>query len=248
MSQGPLPHVLELTPLNPAFRSDPHAMFDRLRSECPVMRDEMAGLFLLTRYEDVRGVVTDLSLLRDPSRAEPGAFLTRRGLEETIEGFARQGKPSILNLDDPDQARIRPPLAQALYRRVAKFRPAVEEIVKTTMDAIEYPTCFDLMSAFAVPIPIDVIAAILGVDAIRPRFSVGAPMKLLRYLTALTVISALAFAADGAKEAKVADCCAKATKDGKACTHECCVAAAKDGKNCEKCGGAGMITKKADKK
>jgi hypothetical protein len=56
------------------------------------------------------------------------------------------------------------------------------------------------------------------------------------------------FAADAKVEAKVAGCCSKATKDGKACTHECCAAAAKDGQNCAKCGGSGALAKKEEKK
>lgn len=78
-------------------------------------------------------------------------------------------------------------------------------------------------------------------------------MKLNKTLTALVIGSLLAvgyaFAAETAKEAKSANCCVKAEKDGKACGHECCVAAAKEGKNCEKCGGSGKIeVKKADAK
>lgn len=70
-------------------------------------------------------------------------------------------------------------------------------------------------------------------------------MKFVKVLAAVAfavaLSASLAIAAD--KEAKktppgkLGGCCAKAAKDGKACTHECCVAAAKDGKNCEKCGG-----------
>jgi hypothetical protein len=60
--------------------------------------------------------------------------------------------------------------------------------------------------------------------------------------------ASFAFAADEKKEvSKQAGCCAKAEKDGKACTHECCVAAAKEGKNCEKCHGSGKMEKKAEK-
>ncbi len=79
-------------------------------------------------------------------------------------------------------------------------------------------------------------------------------MKLRNTLIALVAGSLLtlgtAFAADTKTDAaKVANCCAKAAKDGKACGHECCIAAAKDGKNCEKCGGSGKLeVKKADAK
>jgi cytochrome P450 len=162
------PHVLELTPLNPKFRDDPYAMLAALRANHPVMRDDMAGVFFLTRHEDVRGMLTDLTLWRDPVRAEPAAVLTKRILEQDVEGMPqREGPGSILMMDDPDHARIRTPLAQALYKRVARCRPLVEEVVAETLDKLEGRPAFDLMAEVSLPIPIDVIARILGVDNTR---------------------------------------------------------------------------------
>jgi len=163
-SDAPLPSLLELTPLNEAYRVDPHALLDDLRSRCPVYRDAMSGNLLISRYGDVRAIVSDLSLWRDPIRAEEGATLQRRQLESMDPNLPRTSVSSILTLDDPDHARIRRPLAQALYARVARFRPEVERIVGETLDAVEGEASFDLMDRFCVPIPIDVIAAILGVD------------------------------------------------------------------------------------
>ncbi len=168
-AQKPIPAatpVLALTPLNPLFREDPYPLLDALRDHHPVMRDEAAGVFLLTRHEDVRGVLTDLTLWRHPEKAEEAAVLTRRILEAP-EGADPQGNPSILLLDDPDHARVRNPLAQALYRRAARFRPEVERIVDEALDAVAGRPGFDLMAEFALPIPIDVIAAILGVEHSR---------------------------------------------------------------------------------
>jgi len=67
-------------------------------------------------------------------------------------------------LDDPDHARIRQPLAQALYARAARFRPEVERIVGEALGDLDTSGPFDLMSPFCVRIPIDVIGCILGVD------------------------------------------------------------------------------------
>jgi len=165
MDDAAPPSILQLTPLNPAFREDPHALLAPLRTHHPVMRDEMAGAFLLTRHEDVRGVLTDLTIGRDPINAEPAAHMARRVREEKVEGIVdRGGGMSILFLDDPDHARIRGPLAQALYKRVAAARHEVERVVQQTLDGLTGRPAFDLMSAFALPIPVDVIAAILGVD------------------------------------------------------------------------------------
>jgi cytochrome P450 len=158
------PHILDLTPLNPKFREDPHALLDPLRAAHPVLRDETAGAFFLTRYEDVRAMLTDLTLWRDPHRAEPAAALNRRLVEQAGDRSEGDGGMSILLMDDPDHARIREPLAQALYKRVARSRPEVERVVDAALDELARESGFDLMGRYAVRIPIDVIAAILGVD------------------------------------------------------------------------------------
>ena len=164
---APLPNLLQLTPMDPTYRADPHVVLDDLRARCPVHRDEMSGNFILSRYADVRAVVSDLDMLRDPINAEEGAILQRRSLDQVDPSLPRSHVSSILTLDDPDHARIRRPLAQALYARVARFKPEVERIISETLDALEDETTFDLMDRFCVPIPIDVIASILGVDRER---------------------------------------------------------------------------------
>ena len=171
MADDALPTIFQLTPLDAGFRADPHIALDDLRARCPVHRDTVSGSFILTRYGDVRGLLSDLTLWRDPVKAELGANLQRRFADGIPEGAARGETTSILLLDDPDHARIRRPLAQALYARVAKFRGEVERIVDEALDGLAGAETFDLMSGFCVPVPIDVIAAILGVDRERlPEF------------------------------------------------------------------------------
>ena len=166
-AEQPLPGLFQLTPFNPEFQADPHVVLDDLRARCPVHRDEQAGSFILTRYADVRPLVSDRTLWRDPFKAEEAAAIQRRFAEQDTGDRPRGETTSILMLDDPDHARIRQPLAQALYARVAKFRPEVERIVDETLDAIDASKPFDLMTRFCIPIPIDVIASILGVDHSR---------------------------------------------------------------------------------
>lgn len=161
-----LPGLLNLTPLNPEFRDDPHRLLSRLREQCPVRRDELAGTFMLSRFKDARAVLNDRTLWRAPDKAEPSATFSR--LLETFEEDPDTGErraTTILLMDDPDHGRVRGPFAQALYARAAKCRPQVEAIVDETMDALECG--FDVLNDFAIPIPIDVIGALLGVDRAR---------------------------------------------------------------------------------
>jgi cytochrome P450 len=167
MTDRPLPSLFELTPLNAAYRQDPQSLLDDLRTRCPAHRDAMSGSLLLSRYEDVRGVVNDREMWRDPLLAEEGATLQRSQIAGLDRSLPRTSTTSILMLDDPDHARIRQPLSQALYARVARCRAQVENIVDATLDGLPKDEPFDLMDRFCVPIPIDVIASILGVDPDR---------------------------------------------------------------------------------
>ena len=66
MTDAPLPSLFELTPMNPAYRADPHALLDDLRTRCPAHQDSSVGSVIFTRYEDVRAVVNDRDLWRRP--------------------------------------------------------------------------------------------------------------------------------------------------------------------------------------
>ena len=164
MASRPLPSMIDLTPLNEAYRANPHAMLDDLRARCPVHHDEASGNFILTRYADVRRLVADRTLWRNPRRAGEAAHMARQEVESHVDGFSSTETTSILHLDDPDHQRIRRPLNRAFYARIAGFRPSIERIVDETLDRIDPAAPFDLMATFCIPIPIDAIASILGVD------------------------------------------------------------------------------------
>jgi hypothetical protein len=159
-----LPQGAELTQLDPDFRRDAHPRLDRLRREAPVHWDPEFGHYFITDYAGVRSVLTDLTYLRDPDKADLEATHTRTSrarLGGSARGDARIG--GMAQLDDPDHARVRTPIARALNSRMVKARPIVEAVVAGRLAAMDRPE-LDLMSEYAVPIPSDVIALILGVD------------------------------------------------------------------------------------
>ena len=174
MAEEKLPGLLELTPLNPAFNENPHAMLDTLREKCPVYRDKGAGVFVMTKHADVRGVLSDTSMWRSPERAEEAAVVTRAILGSRPEGLnisEDEERSGILLMDEPDHMRIREPFAKALYKRVAKSKPKVQQVVKEWLDGIGDAKTFDAMDKFALRVPVDVIARLLGVDNARlPEF------------------------------------------------------------------------------
>ena len=161
MSDKPLPTDLELTALDPIFREHPHDRLDRLRIEDPVYLDAALERLFLTRFEDIRAVLADRSLSRDPRKAPDTP--RRRALrgDMPLEAF----QPSMLNLDDPDHKRLRGLVSQAFNQRsIDAWRPRIRAVAAGLLDTLADRHSFDVITEFAAPLPIVVIAEMLGVD------------------------------------------------------------------------------------
>lgn len=139
-----------------------------MREKCPVHRDQMFGAHFVSRYDDARSVLTDRTMWRTAERAEPeAAILTLPRAQEPEALLQEGGIRNIIFLENPDHARVRPPLQKALYARVAKCRGDVEAIVNKVLDGLDTSRPVDLIQQFAIPVPIMVVARLLGVDDSR---------------------------------------------------------------------------------
>lgn len=161
--------MIQVTAFDPEARADPYPRLKTLQTQAPVFQDEMAKSTVLTRYADVREMVNDRTLWRSPAMAEEGSAARRLAeLGDSIPNRnGRQRVNSILTLDDPDHKRIREPLTKALYARVAAKRADIEAVVGEVIAKVIGRDRFDLIAEVAIPIPITVIARVLGVDPDR---------------------------------------------------------------------------------
>lgn len=157
-----LPTGIALTALSLAFREDPHSILDRLRTEAPVHRDPQFDSVVLTRYADGRAVLADRTLAKDLRKANPGSPIRMAlGVDRTDRPWV----PSMLHQDDPDHKRIRGLVSQAFNQRaVDAFRPRLRQIAEGLLDAIGDADRFDVIAAYARPLPVIAIAEMLGVD------------------------------------------------------------------------------------
>ena len=155
-----LPTGLKLTALDESFRTDPYPILKNLRETAPVHVDPAPRRLIITRQEDVKSLLHDKKIHMDPRKALPGTYS-----QEVIAksaGFA--GTPDMLFLDDPDHHRLRS-LVSAPFRpkRVEAWREAIREVAESVLNSIEEPE-FELISRFAGPVPVVVIARMLGID------------------------------------------------------------------------------------
>ena len=157
--------ILDLTAANPATREDPYPRLSELRVQCPLHRDEAGGAWLVARMADARAIFADNSHAKNPDRAEPAAHAIRRRRNTVPDGlaFPDDQRASMLELDGEEHARVRNPLVQALYARIAAFEPACIHIVEEALNRIEGCAEFDLMKELAEPVPVACIGHIIGV-------------------------------------------------------------------------------------
>jgi cytochrome P450 len=158
-----------------AFRADTYTTFAQMREHDPVFCqpgvDGETPIWFVTRYDDAVAVLLgDETFVRDPALAlspeELAAFT-----ESTPDVFAFVDN-HMLNKDGADHRRLRRLVTKAFTpRMVERLRPRIQEIADELIDRVAAQGEMDLVEAFAFPLPITVIAELLGVPvADRERF------------------------------------------------------------------------------
>lgn len=136
--------------------ADPYPVYDRLRAEDPVHRME-GGRWLLTRYKDCSAV------LRNPTMSS-----AQRTIDESGEPSLLQAYLSKLMLfsDAPDHTRLRGLVSRSFTPRVVEeLRPRITELVDGLLDVAAEAGELDVISGLGRPLPVVVIAEMLGVPA-----------------------------------------------------------------------------------
>lgn len=141
---------------DPAFwAGDPYPAFAELRAHDPVHRYEgPAGrLWALARHADVQAVSKD-----------PSTFCSGRGVLLTDLTSTALSTSSIIYKDPPEHAKQRKLVSPSLtVRRVAELEGRVRELAVELLDAVDPTEVVDGVEALAIPLPILVIAELLGV-------------------------------------------------------------------------------------
>ena len=151
---------------SPAFRADPYAVFARMRAENPVFAqpglDGKTPIWFVTGYDDVAAVLLDDErFVRDPRNA-----LTPDELQARAEDFPDLGPLDnhMLNRDGDDHRRLRRLVTKAFTpKMVEQLRPRIQAIAEELLDAVATDREMDLSASYAFPLPITVIAEMLGV-------------------------------------------------------------------------------------
>ena len=143
---------------DPSFVENPYPALKELRQAGkPVWHDEL-GMFLAARYNDANAVLRTKTL---------GRIFTPKEPESQWNEFNWLHSDSLLDSEPPKHTRLRSLVGKAFSRsRIEGLRPEVERIANNLLDQAENKLSsngnFDLIADYAEPLPVKVIAALLG--------------------------------------------------------------------------------------
>ena len=147
--------AFDLNSIDQRFIDDPYPVLANLREHDPVHINPDGSLYL-TRYEDVRAVYRDRTMISDKTVA----FKDKFG-----DGpLYTHHTTSLIFNDPPYHTTVRKLLASAFTaRKLAEMEPLIGEIVDTLLDELQGAGDVDFVTAFAMRLPTEVISFMLGV-------------------------------------------------------------------------------------
>ncbi|UVK44958.1 cytochrome P450 [Mesorhizobium sp. AR07] len=159
----PATRHLRLDPHEPAFFQDPYKAYAFLHGTSNAFFWEEFGIWCFGGFEDVNRLLRD----RRFGRQNPAGIPDSRGVDQDrshLKAFDGIEANSMLELEPPVHTRLRTLVNRAFVsRQVERLRPRVEALANELIDRFDTGGAVDLLPAFAAPLPITIIAEMLGV-------------------------------------------------------------------------------------
>jgi cytochrome P450 len=157
-------------PWSPAFVANPYPAYEELRAGPAASWFEPTGLYLIARYDDVNALLRDRRLGRTYLHVASHAEMGRPDDPDYLAPFWHLIRNGMLDLEPPDHTRLRRLVSSVFTaRRVEGMRPTVQRLADDLVDAFVAKGGGDLIAEVAEPLPVTVIAELLGVpDEDRP--------------------------------------------------------------------------------
>lgn len=157
----------------PEVMECPYPYYDILRDEAPVYFSDKLGFWLITRYDDCLDAIKNPAVFSSKMGFRPGAVPDEVLRIYNEEGFGDLPDTLVSN-DPPSHTRYRKLVDRAFTAgRVAKMEEYIGVVVNELIDQFIDEGQVEIMSRFAVPVPMYVIADQLGVPRTdRDRFKI----------------------------------------------------------------------------
>ena len=154
--------TVQYNPFIPEVHANPYPMYSSLRAADPVQWSEIMEAWVLTRYSDAVAILTDSRFSADRRQARNRFAQEAQRRQEEFGPFGRT--QTMLTSDPPLHTRLRRLVSKAFTPRMVEgLRPRIQHIVDELLDAVQGSGRIDVIRDLAYPLPVIVIAEMLGV-------------------------------------------------------------------------------------
>mgnify|MGYP003633415124 CR=1 FL=1 len=152
-------------PHDPGFVQEPYRFYAEMHRTSPVFFWRDYGMWCVAGFDQVNALLRDRRLGRENRWGAPLNPVEGRG---HLGDFDRIESGSLLEREPPAHTRLRTLVNRAFVSRsVERLRPRISFLANQLVDALPASEPFDLLPAFATPIPLTVICELLGVPVQR---------------------------------------------------------------------------------
>jgi cytochrome P450 len=161
--------------LSDEMRRDPYPLFAQVRSACPVLLDTSSGMWLVFDYDSVKRALND-----------------SESFSSVVETPTGKAPDWLVFSDPPRHSKLRAIIMRAFTpRSIASLEPRVRELSRELLAPVLERGELDLVADYAAPLPMIVIAELLGIPAEDRR----------RFMHWAEVIMLLSYTVSGGEEA-----------------------------------------------
>lgn len=162
---------MQFDPLSREFQRDPYPFYDVLRAETPILYWKDWNIWFLTSYDDVYTLLRDRRLGRTMGHVLPRESRSMKSFPDWEAPFHKLSDHSMFDKEPPEHTRLRSLVHKVFTpRRVESLRERIQHITNELLDGVQARGEMDILEDFAVPLPVTVIAELLGVpEADRHR-------------------------------------------------------------------------------
>jgi cytochrome P450 len=155
---------------DPAFIQDPYPTLAAMRESAPVIHDEAARMWFVTRHEDVRTCLRDRRLGRVYDHVTTAAEVGAPERDPRWEAFWKVEKHSLLELEPPDHTRMRRLVSKAFtVRAVEELRGPAAGLARSLLAELAGEPEIDLLHDFSQLYSIGIITELLGMPVSEHR-------------------------------------------------------------------------------
>jgi cytochrome P450 len=150
-------------PTSDSQLADPYPAYQQMRAQCPVLHDRDLDIWVVTRHDDVVRVVHDAETFSSESAVRVSSGPESDDVKQVLaEGWSLT--PNLTESDGEEHTRLRVAVNRVFTpRRVTELEPFIQATAEDLIERFAAAGSTDIIENYAWPLPLVVMARILGV-------------------------------------------------------------------------------------